>query len=60
LQDPSEIHGYNLKNKRSGASRYFRNRKRQYLKNKINELTTNSTNKYIKINLRRATNLEIS
>jgi hypothetical protein len=30
------------------ASRHFRNRKRKYLKNKIDELATNSENKNIR------------
>jgi hypothetical protein len=42
LQDPKEINGDNLNNVRCEASRYFRNRKREYLKDKINELATNS------------------
>jgi hypothetical protein len=46
LQDPSEINGDNLRIVRREASRYFRNRKREYLKDKINELETNS--KYIR------------
>jgi hypothetical protein len=41
LQDPSEINGRE-------ASRYLRNKKRQYLKDKINELATNSKNKNIR------------
>jgi hypothetical protein len=48
LQDPSEINGDNLNNVRHEASRHFRNRKRNYLKNKINELATNNKNKNIK------------
>jgi hypothetical protein len=32
----------------SETSRHFRNKKRQYLKDKIDELTTNSRNKNIK------------
>jgi hypothetical protein len=32
---------------RREASRYFRNEKREYLKDKINELATNSKNKNI-------------
>jgi hypothetical protein len=48
LQDPSEINGDNLNNLRREASRYFRNKKRKYLKDKINELTTNSKNKNIR------------
>jgi hypothetical protein len=45
LQDPSEINGVNL---RREASKYFRNKKRDYLKDKINELATNSKNKTIR------------
>jgi hypothetical protein len=44
LQDPSEINGDNLNNIRRETSRHFRNRKRQYLKDKIDELATNSKN----------------
>jgi hypothetical protein len=45
IQDPSEINGSNLNNVRREANRYFR---REYLKNKINELATNSKNKNIR------------
>jgi hypothetical protein len=45
LQDPSEINGDNLSNVRREASRYFRNKKRECLQDKINELETNSKNK---------------
>jgi hypothetical protein len=45
LQDPREINVDNLNNVRSEASRYFRNKKKEYLKGKINELATNSKNK---------------
>jgi hypothetical protein len=45
LQDPSEINGGNLNNVRCEASRHFRNKKRQYMKDKMNELATNSKNK---------------
>jgi hypothetical protein len=45
LQDPSEINRDNLNNVRHEASRHFRNKKREYLKDKINELATNSKNK---------------
>jgi hypothetical protein len=45
LQDPSEINGDNLRIVRCETSRYFRTKKREYLKNKINELATNSKNK---------------
>jgi hypothetical protein len=53
LQDPSEINGDNLNNIRCGASRHFRNSKREHLKGKINELTTNSKNKNIRDLYRR-------
>jgi hypothetical protein len=48
LQDPSEIHGDNLNNVRRDASRYFRNKKREHLKDKIKELATNGKNKNIR------------
>jgi spore coat protein U-like protein len=47
LQDPSEINADNLNNVRREASRYFMNKKREYLKDKINEFATNSKNKNI-------------
>jgi CRISPR/Cas system-associated protein Csx1 len=47
-QDPSKINGDNLNNVRSEASRYFRNKKKEYLKDKINELATDSKNKNIR------------
>jgi hypothetical protein len=48
LQDPSEINGDHLNNASCEDSRYFRNKKREYLKDKINELATNSKNKIIR------------
>jgi uncharacterized protein YaaR (DUF327 family) len=48
LQDPSGINGDNLNNVRCKASRYFRNKKREYLKDKMNELATNSKKKNIR------------
>jgi hypothetical protein len=45
LQDPSEINGDNLNNVRREASRYFRNKMREYLKDKINELANKCKNK---------------
>jgi hypothetical protein len=48
LQDPSEINEENLNNVRREASRYFGNKRREYLKDKINELAKNSKNKNIK------------
>jgi hypothetical protein len=41
FQDPREINGDNLTNVGCETSRYFRNKKREYLKDKINELATN-------------------
>jgi CRISPR/Cas system-associated protein Csx1 len=49
LQDPSEINGDNLNNVRYEASRHFRNKKREHLKDKINELATISRNKNIRV-----------
>jgi hypothetical protein len=48
LQDPSEVNEDNLSNVRREASRRFRNKKREYLKGKINELESNSKNKGIR------------
>jgi hypothetical protein len=45
LEGPSEINGDNLNNV---SSRYFRIKKREYLKDKFNELATNSRNKNIR------------
>jgi hypothetical protein len=65
LQDPCEINGDNLNNVRCEARRYFRNKEIEYLKDKINELASNSKNKNIRdlyrgINeFKRATNREI-
>jgi hypothetical protein len=53
LQDPSEINEDKNNIVRHEASRYFRNKEREYLKDKINELTTNSKNKNIKDLYRR-------
>ncbi|PNF30898.1 hypothetical protein B7P43_G05207 [Cryptotermes secundus] len=48
LQDPSELNGDNLNNIRCETSRHFRNKKREYLKDKIDELAMNSKNKNIR------------
>jgi hypothetical protein len=48
LQNPSQINGDNLQNVRRETSRIFRNKKREYLKGKINKLETNNKNKYIR------------
>jgi hypothetical protein len=53
LQDLSEINGDNVYNVRHEASTYFRNKKREYLKDKINELAMNSKNKNIRDLCRR-------
>jgi hypothetical protein len=45
LQDPSEINGDNLNNVRREDSRHFRNKRREYLKNEVNELAMNSKTK---------------
>jgi hypothetical protein len=45
LQDPSEANEDNLSDVRREGSRHFRNEKREYLKDKINELESNSKNK---------------
>jgi hypothetical protein len=44
LQDPSQINGDNFNNVKHEASRHYRNKKREYLKDKINKLATNSKN----------------
>jgi hypothetical protein len=48
LQNPSQVNGGNLKNLRCETSRIFRNKKREHLKGKINELGTNNKNKNIR------------
>jgi hypothetical protein len=48
LQDPSEINWDNLNNVRREASRHFRNKNREYLKDKIHESAMNSKNKNIR------------
>jgi hypothetical protein len=48
LQDPCKINGDNLNNVSREASRYFKKKKREYLKDKINEVATNSKNKNIR------------
>jgi len=42
LQNPNESNVDNLNNIRCAASRHFRNKKKEYLKAKIDELKTNS------------------
>jgi hypothetical protein len=48
LQNPSQINGDNLHNLRCETSRTFRKKKREYLKDKINELEINNKNKNIR------------
>jgi hypothetical protein len=48
LQDPREINGDNLNNVRRQASRHFRNKRKEYLKDETNEFATNSKNKNIR------------
>jgi hypothetical protein len=48
LQNPNQINADNLQNLRRETSRTFRNKKREYLKGKINELETNNKNKNIR------------
>jgi hypothetical protein len=46
LEYPSQINGDHLQILRHETSRTFRNKKREYLKGRINELETNNKNKY--------------
>jgi hypothetical protein len=48
LQNASQINGDNLKNLRCETSRTFRNKKREYMKGKINDLESNNKNKNIR------------
>jgi hypothetical protein len=48
LQDPSEANEDNLSDLGQVASRHFRKKKREYLKNKINELESNSNDNNIR------------
>jgi hypothetical protein len=48
LQIPNQSNGDNLNNVIREASRHFRNKKKEYLKAKVNELETNSKNKNIR------------
>jgi hypothetical protein len=47
LQDQSEINGGILNNIKHETSRHFRNKNREYLKEKMNEIVPNSNNKNI-------------
>ena len=48
VQDPSQRNVDNLNNVRRKASRHFRNKKKAYLKTKIEELESNSNIKNIR------------
>jgi hypothetical protein len=48
LQDPSEVDENNMSNVQQEASKHFRNKKREHLKDKINKLESNSRNKNIR------------
>jgi hypothetical protein len=48
LQNPSQISADNLKNLRHETSRTYRNKKRVYLKGKVNELEMNNKNRNIR------------
>jgi hypothetical protein len=45
VQDPNEVTEDNLSNVRREASRHFRNKERDYLRDKINEIELNSKNR---------------
>jgi hypothetical protein len=47
-QDPCVVNEDNLSNARQEASRHFRNKRREYLKDKFNELESNTKNKNIR------------
>jgi hypothetical protein len=47
LQNPNQINRDNLQSLRHDTNRTFRNKKREYLKDKINDLETNNKNKNI-------------
>ena len=65
VQDPSQRNVDNLINVRREDSRHFRNKKKAYLKAKIEDLETNSKIKNIRecirasVTLRRVTSLEL-
>jgi hypothetical protein len=44
LQDPSEVNGDQLNNTRCEASRYFRNKKKERLRDKIYDFVTKNKN----------------
>jgi len=45
LQDQNQINLHNLNIQRCDASRYFKNKKKEYLKARIDDLETNSKTK---------------
>jgi hypothetical protein len=61
LQGPGEVGEDDLSNVRWEASRHFRDKKQEYLKDKINVLVSNIKNKNIRdLYLRRVINLELT
>jgi hypothetical protein len=48
LQNPNQTNRDNVQNVRHETSRIFRNKKREHLKGKINDLATNNKNKNIR------------
>jgi CRISPR/Cas system CMR-associated protein Cmr3 (group 5 of RAMP superfamily) len=48
LQDPVEINGHNMNNVRRKTNRHIRNKKKEYMKEKINEIAMNSRIKNIR------------
>jgi hypothetical protein len=65
VKDPSQINVYNLNNVRREASKHLRNKKKEHLKAKSEQLEINSEIKNIKtcigasVTLRRGTNLKL-
>jgi hypothetical protein len=53
LQDLSQINGDNSHNEKCGTSRHLRNKKRKYLKDKINEFSIYTRNRDIRDLYRR-------
>jgi hypothetical protein len=49
LQDPSEVNEDNLNEVQQENSRHFRKKKREYMKDKINKLESNTMNKNIRV-----------
>ena len=65
VQDPSQSNVDNLNNVRHEVSRHFRNKKKAYLRARIEELETNSRKKTLgtctgaSLTLRRGTSLDV-